>query len=181
LEDSKLSGTFDMEYFIENFRHATPEEIEKHLIAEAYRLYPIGTWFISQDDQNRKRQVKPYDKNKDVTWYVSKDFSEVRCSNGMFNTGLPLCSNPLVYKNGKWAKIVSSHPEIKVNGYTAEFHEWGIKIGCKKIYKESIEVWNNALSTLELEIGKPISVLWKEGEIKSSQIKQIAEHFSKSK
>jgi hypothetical protein len=167
-------------------RHATPEEIEKYLISEANRLFPIGTWFISSDDKNRKRQVKPYDDNKKVTWYVNRDFSEVRCENGMFNTGLTLCSNPCVYKDGKWAEIVASHPSIVINGYPAEFHEWGISFnnGCAKIDKrfftvlaEAIESFYCINHTTGFHNKNLTSVKIGKGEFTSGQIKQISEHF----
>ena len=81
---------------------------DEELLAEAKRKYPIGTKFISFNDGNRIRTVNPYAGKKTVTWKICG--KDVRSYNGLYtiaDDGDGACSNPLIYCNGKWAKIVS--------------------------------------------------------------------------
>jgi hypothetical protein len=75
---------------------------DRELIAEAKRRYPVGTYFISPDDNNAVRKVELYTGNTTIEWKVDPS-GKVRCENGM---GGPFCSNPHVYYKGKWAEIV---------------------------------------------------------------------------
>jgi hypothetical protein len=79
-------------------------------------------------------------------------------------------------------KLLPSTPQIEINGYKAEFKEWGISFngGCAKISKEVFiqlaKSCNGAINddnrTLEsVKIGK--------GEFTRDQIKEIATHFTK--
>lgn len=85
---------------------------KEELLAEAKRKYPVGTVFVSWDDDNRHRTVNLYPGEKEITWYWCQNPSLcIRNDNGMKTEGV-FCSNPHVYKDGKWAEIISK-PESK--------------------------------------------------------------------
>lgn len=82
------------------------------LLAEAKRRYPIGTKFISEfDDSGAIREIYPFDLNKGVSFEFEGD--NIRIENGISISRTYGCSNPLIYKNGKWAEIVSKPEEKK--------------------------------------------------------------------
>lgn len=87
---------------------------KEEFVAKAYRDYPVGTKFISPDDGNKVREVKPYGNEKEVTWsyndnprgYRAKNFV-VRTDSGLCNKSGG-CSNPAICIDGVWATIVES-------------------------------------------------------------------------
>lgn len=96
-------------------RYATDEEITKALTKEAVkRGFVNGARFVSEfSDFNSIRKITPHiSHNTKCTWKYENQINALRSDNGLdSSTG---CSNPLIFKNGKWAEIVpSNHKEIE--------------------------------------------------------------------
>ena len=130
---------FDKSKELKDWRYATPEEIAEYdklgkpfdvttlkpkelskeeLLEEAKRRYPVGTYFKSPDDGYKIREVKPYNIGSDITWYWSEEPKGpvIRSLSSLFCQdveGKPTCSNPHVYKDGKWAEIVSKPESVE--------------------------------------------------------------------
>lgn len=81
----------------------TPEE----LIAEAYRRYPRGSVFKSIfTDEGRYRKVLPYNNDRKTEFIWESRSKSIRAMPGMKTEdihGGHACSNPVVYRDGKWA------------------------------------------------------------------------------
>ena len=95
---------------------------DKEMIAEAIRKYPIGTIFKSPDDEGNWRKAEPYQGSSKKTFTFQYHDGIVRSHNGM-NTNARfiikgdseyICSNPAVYKNGKWAPIMGEPNLIEI-------------------------------------------------------------------
>jgi len=84
--------------------------MQKDLLEEAERRYPIGTKFKSEfSDNGTIREVKPYSRHHTTCeWYWDTHAKGIRSANGLYNAMPNACSNPLIYENGKWAEIVTS-------------------------------------------------------------------------
>ena len=99
---------FDL-YHYDNAKPATDKEVEEALIKEAKRrgFFNIGNVFKSCfDDNNEARTISKYDSSTDIDYYYDEVHNELR-SNGL-NTYGKFCSNPLIYKKGKWATITET-------------------------------------------------------------------------
>lgn len=110
-DEGSNGGTF-RELLRKAEKHEIPKFYRKDkkedLIEEAKRRYPIGTKFISVEDGDMIRTVSPYGSNKTVEWKVitwRSDSNAIYALNGI-NTKGGGCSNPIIYWNGNWAKIV---------------------------------------------------------------------------
>jgi hypothetical protein len=83
--------------------------MQKDLLEEAVRRYPIGTKFKSEfSDNGTIREVKPYRNHTTCEWYWDTHAKGIRSANGLYNAMPNACSNPLIYEDGKWAEIVTS-------------------------------------------------------------------------
>lgn len=51
----------------------------------------------------------------------------------------------IIYKDGKWAELLPSTPDITINGYKAEFKVDRVKFGCQEFHKKGIAALNSAL------------------------------------
>jgi len=81
------------------------------LIQEAYRRYPIGTFFKSIfSDRGKVRKVALYCSQKDIKWRWSEYCKgEIEAYNGIHTpSGSGLKASPSIYKDGKWAPIVNN-------------------------------------------------------------------------
>lgn len=75
------------------------------LIQEAYRRYPIGTWFKSiHSDKGEWREVRYWKKKTSMEYGPTYGAGGVRCSSGMGYDDHSefLTSNPVMYRNGVW-------------------------------------------------------------------------------
>jgi hypothetical protein len=91
---------------------------KKELLEEAKRRYPVGTYFKSFEKKDQVREVKPYKRGSDITWYWSEELkgSVIRSLSGLYTEDIHrerACSNPCVYKDGKWAEIVSKPESVE--------------------------------------------------------------------
>lgn len=132
------------------FRKALPYEIpnvkipkqteKERLLEEAYRRYPVGTKFKSACDDNKVREIRPYNEGESLIWRVNPSLTEVRSDNGIKTFG-EFCSNPTIYENGKWAEIVEeiviptgvlkSKYLIAAEKALKHFEDAGFYVGCE--------------------------------------------------
>ena len=80
----------------------------QELLDEAKRRYPIGTKFVSLDDNSEIREVKEFDSKTPISFYKSQSTRrrsslDIRSTMFQFEN---CCSNPSVFSNGKWADII---------------------------------------------------------------------------
>jgi hypothetical protein len=102
------------------FIPATDKEVRDALIAEAKKrgFYDIGNKFISSISDNcKKREIRPYNTQGEISYIF--DDNGLWCDEGMatFNK---FCSNPYIFKDGKWAEIIQEET-IKIGEYPIEF------------------------------------------------------------
>jgi|WetSurMetagenome_2_1015567.scaffolds.fasta_scaffold00103_72 hypothetical protein len=125
--DGEYVGTIGYSlYELHGDRPATKEEIEKHLIAEAERRgFVFGAKFISPDDSNSIRVIKPYFDYGNISWYYKIETDVLRSKDGLVTNG-ERYSNPLIYEKGKWAEILpSKKPVPKTRAeFIAFFDAW---------------------------------------------------------
>jgi len=103
-------------------RHCTPSEIESHLIeiAKEKGFLTMGTRFKSIfSDDGVIREIQPFKNNSEIKWKYIESGDYLWCSNGMVCNSTS-CSNPTIYKEGKWAEII---PEKKKLPKTKEAFE----------------------------------------------------------
>lgn len=111
---------------------------EELLIEEANKRYFVGIKFksIVPQDRNAIRVVLPFDEQKDnsVKWVFDSYDNNIYAKNGIFTNNY-CCSNPYIYKNGKWAEIVEDKKPV----FAFEGHEYFEGGDCffynKQIYK----------------------------------------------
>jgi hypothetical protein len=80
------------------------------------------------------------------------------------------------------AELIPSHPSITINGYKAEFEDWGLDFnnGCAKIDKTIFINLNNNLNGFIGKGNKTLSsVKIGNGEFTVKQIEEIANYYSK--
>jgi hypothetical protein len=154
-----------------NTRKATKEEIESHLIKEA--------------------EKKGFVKGAKVkgTAYLGGKFSatidKVTISFGteyLFQLWRNNTSEFWGIKNLSDAELIPSHPSITINGYKAEFKEWGLDFnnGCAKIDKDFfIQISKYFNHGIEQGTGnKPLTaVIFGSGEFTIKQINEIANYY----
>jgi hypothetical protein len=153
-----------------NLRKATPEEIKDALIAEAKRRgFKEGV------------KVQSFVHNKPLFCNRVSDNIDYVSFEDKLHFGIDGPNYVVIYKNGKWAEILSSYPQIRINGHDAEFFDWGVKFGCTKIDKSIFINLNNLCNTglaFNANSNKYIqSVTIGIGTFTKEQIKQIAEWF----
>lgn len=88
-------------------RHYLDDEVERYLIKEAEKRYPVGTVIKSFTDGGKLRTVKPYYKMDTMIWKYIPEGDRLYCNGGMDIRG-GLCSNPDIYKDGVWAEVVTA-------------------------------------------------------------------------
>jgi hypothetical protein len=175
-------GDYKGSSFGKRFRKATPEEIEKHLIEQAEKKgFVKGASVVSIAHGGSASIIGNVFLYRDVT----KFFPNASTSYYGEDKQYAICVNYSCHRGWDFLdkiKLLPSTPQIEINGYKAEFKEWGISFngGCAKISKEVFiqlaKSCNGAINddnrTLEsVKIGK--------GEFTRDQIKEIATHFTK--
>lgn len=162
-----LSGTIEFAPKT-SLRKATASEIKAHLRKEA----------------DKKGFVKGAKVNQRAAYYGSGCVFIIDDTNFIYD---PESDNLSIggygiYNTGKWAEILPSHPHIEVNGYKAEFKEWGLDFnnGCAKISSQFIlDVWK----LMKTQYGASNKMVEKitigSGEFTKEQIKEIAKYYSK--
>jgi len=88
---------------------ASEEEVKEALLKYAHDKYTIGIKFksINKEEVGIIREVIPYSEaDKEVFWNFDSNNSVVYSSNGI-KCDSRTCSNPTIYKDGKWAEIVT--------------------------------------------------------------------------
>jgi hypothetical protein len=157
---------------IASLRHATPSEIEAHLIKEAKEKgFVVGADFLSAWEDNPS-ECKG-------TFHFEETTSTGK-KNVLWN-GTRGDRAGWVYWDGKWAILKSSYPKIEVNGYKAEFKDWGLDFngGCAKIDRSLFTGLANYINISGTGNKKITSVKIGTGEFTASQIKEIADHYNK--
>ena len=153
-------------------RLATSEEIKKTLVEEAIKRGFKGGVKIDKTSLNYVGHTMFWtlsSSSSGFTYEPSRD--ELQWS----------ASQDIVYRNGKWAEILPSYPQIEINGYKGEFFDWGVKFGCAEIDKDvfirlgqlgqGLNRCNRALESVV--IGK--------GTFSKDQIKLIADYYLNKK
>lgn len=145
---------------------ATSDEVKEALLAECKRRYTDKDVVKSLSNNIHKGTLK-YDS---VEYYGSDD---LWVSVGEYN----VC----VYKQGKWAEIVSSTPDITINGYKVEFMEEAIKIGCQEVEESVIYDLYQAIDNFNCgrELYYISSINIKGTNVTIEQIKEINDYFNK--
>lgn len=98
-------------------RHATPQEIESHLIQEAKKR--------GYKHDVRIKSLLPYGGNYKLTEAKANPLYASHIDELWYGGGL-------VYKQGKWADIIKEE-EIKIGTWDVKFFSNKIKVGCKTI------------------------------------------------
>lgn len=104
----------------QSVRHATKDEIEKHLIqiAKDKGFLDMGVKFksINQYEIGVVREIKPYDDNDDdIKWEYIPDLDSLYCASGLTTracNGTMVCSNPSIYIEGRWAEVIPSKKKL---------------------------------------------------------------------
>lgn len=130
-------------WYISDMQPATDKEVEEALIKEAIkRGFKEGATFRCLE-KGVVRPYKQYDKDKWGTGkkltlrYFSKE-NHLFCDDGLYNVGLSVCSNPSIFRDGKWAEIIKAEP-IKINGFDVVKVNESYNIGCKHLYKVELQ------------------------------------------
>ena len=118
-------------------RLATTEEKNNALIAEAKKRYPVGT---------RINCLEGYGKNK-VTTHDGLDFIGEKLWIKTDNSGGSL----VCWKNGNWAEIGFSEPEITIKDYTAKFTKDYVIFGCQEYSKDFVLTLHSMLENNDFE------------------------------
>ena len=155
-------------------RKATNEEIKNYLIEEAKKRGFKEGVRVKDNGLNRLCPYNDityfndfgYDENSDQFWirYTTKRSKYSMC----------------IYKKGKWAEIISSYPDITINGYKGEFFGDHVKFGCATISKSLFIDLNkfDLLKHVHNAGNKEItSITIGKGTFKVEQIKEIAEYY----
>lgn len=117
---------------------ATDKEVEEALIKEAERRgFKEGAKFKCLE-LGKIREYKQYDSKdwgtgKNLSLRYFSDGNHLFCNDGLWNKDIISCSNPSIFRDGKWAEIIKDEP-VKVGGYEVKkglFND--CVIGCKKI------------------------------------------------
>ena len=159
----------DYGIFSGNFRKATTEEIKEHLIKEAKKRGFKEGIKIDKTPLNyegskictlRGGEKFKYDPEKDILeWIASADY---------------------IYKDGKWAEIIQSYPQITINGYKGEFFDNYVKFGCATISRYIFtDLYNSTLLERTHSFGNKeiTSITIGKGTFTVEQIKEIAEYY----
>lgn len=164
---------FDISGLIEKdiIRLATKEEIESYLKKEAIRRGFKAGVTIKKSGINSRFTSFTFKPINDSFAYDFKN--DILDSNG----------NGYIYEKGQWSEILSSFPQIEINGYKGEFLEDYVKFGCAEIASrlfidlyETCAVGNKNMGYYAgnkqiecITIGK--------GTFTKKQIKEIAEYY----
>lgn len=125
----------------------------EEMLAYAYKHYTLGVIFESFENNNSIRRIKYYPGENTITWYIHDNV--IRSENGVGTDGV-YCSNPSVYKDGKWAKIISSPINLKVENEVISFTFTNTKSNCLTINKEHtmpgfVPIWPRDGTYLNIE------------------------------
>lgn len=139
LSEYQVKNINGLNIWCHKIRKATPEEIEKHLIQEAEKK---GFVKGAKVKVNNGIEGSVYDANTKV-WLKSDSRNEreilgFRLLNNELLIRLSIASDYIFYKQ-EILNLVPSHPQIEINGYKAEFKDWGLDFnnGCAKIDKQT--------------------------------------------
>lgn len=173
--NSHSDGEFKPSNGFHKFRKATTEEIEEILLLEAKERYPIGC------------KIKLMSKNTGGDFDNKVKFTKYQ----IYDNGkqIYIDGNLLLYDNGKWAEILSSYPQIAINGYKGEFFNDYVKFGCAEISKQVfIDLYqlNQSIRNGDMAIGRDsnreiVSATIGKGTFSKEQIKEIAEYYLQKK
>lgn len=158
----KESKTFGMHGFSE-MRPATKEDIESALIKEAEkRGFKEGAYFKCLE----KGIVRPYKQFYKKHWgtgtslklkYFIED-DHLFCDDGLWNEGENYCSNPSIYRQGKWAEIVPSQPKLTFGGHEVTIEKEGMVTyiickGEKGTYGQLKAIYDDLVKPATLKFG----------------------------
>jgi hypothetical protein len=163
-------GGFSYNAYKTCFRKATLKEIKNALIAEAKRRgFKEGV------------KVQSFVHNKPLFCNRVSDNIDYISFEDKLHFGIDGLNYVVIYKNGKWAKILPSYPQIEVNRHNAEFFDWGVKFGCAEIDKHVfIDLYNTrSITNLQgIHNNRSIeSVTIGKGIFTKENIKEIAEYY----
>jgi hypothetical protein len=143
----------------EDFRHATKEEIEAHLIKEAENKgFVPGAICRSKEFGTLRSPIKEL------------FFDKILC---------------VRFKDGGWDRINDiepiAHPTITINGYDAKFESWGLNFNnCAKINKEAfIEAQDfiTKVGGMSMSNRTVTSIKIGKGEFTPQQIEEIVKYY----
>jgi hypothetical protein len=161
--------------------HATPGEIESHLIKEAEKKgFVKGAKVVVKNGVEKS----VYDSRKE-TWVTSDSRNEREILDFILKDNellfkLSIALEGVLYKS-EILTLASTFPQIEINGYKAEFFEKHVQFGCATIASK-IFIELSHLSLLTGVGNRNIrSVKIGDGVFSSDDIKQIAEHFQGGK
>lgn len=169
-----------------SFRKATKSEIEKALLAEAKKRYPIGTKFYPAHLTNNPGYCIVTNTNFEYTHNLYEDIIYAMTDEGNDCDPNPKSKYGNTYFNRNvwtstegWAKIkaVPAVPDITINDYKAEFFDDYVKFGCAEINKEVfidlVEAKDYSHTNRQIE-----SVTIGKGTFTKEQIKAIVEYYN---
>ena len=148
------------------FSPAKDKEVEEALIKEAKkRGFKEGAWFNCIDSKI-KRKFAPYSK-LDAHVELTYKPNNTLCHYNGLTTEYGGCSNPDIFRDGKWAEIIED--KLEINGKEVTIEGDIIKIGCKAVHKGCIE------EMVKLCIANDIGTIHHEelGDIKVSDLKAL--------
>lgn len=154
-----------------SLRLATSEEIKKTLVEEAIKRGFKGGVKIDKTPLNYGGHTMFWTLSSSSSGFIYEPLrDELQWS----------ASQDIVYRNGNWAEILPSYPQIEINGYKGEFFDTYVKFGCAEISKEvfidlyTAREYKNTNRDIEsVTIGK--------GTFSKEQIKLIAYYYLNKK
>jgi hypothetical protein len=163
------------------FRKATLEEIETHLISEAEKKGFVKGAKVKVTKKTDDGYLKATEGATEKILGLFNDEGQIHKFT-LFNNKLyaTLCSTAINAVSLECLELIPSHPQITVNGYTAEFKEDRVKFGCAEIDKNLfIDFIEFAKKGYRNNGNKYItSVTIGSGTFTFGQIEEIAKHYS---
>ncbi len=107
--------------------------LNQELLEKAKRDYCEGVVIKSFCDNNRLRIIAPYEGCAHIEYKLERN--GIRASNGMNTVGCDgehVCSNPLIYENGKWAEIIRADqsPTLELDDFKKDLNNLLEKYSC---------------------------------------------------
>lgn len=164
---------------LSNLRLATSEEIKKTLVEEAVKRGFKGGVKIDKTPLNYSGTAVWTLGSSSSGFIYEPSRDELQWS----------ASQDIVYRNGKWAEILPSYPQIEINGYKGEFFDNYVKFGCAEIHKNIFIDLNtlnkdlvNGDGVIGMKSNRQIeSITIGKGTFSKEQIKLIADHYLNKK
>lgn len=155
-----------------NFRKATVEEIEKHLIEEAEKKGFVKGAKVKHDESQYTidsiKYVTKLGNSGSVDKYFKAHGNHLKVCSGCISVPLDEC------------ELLPSHPIIEINGWTVKFNEDSVTVGCQKIDRayikdlhSTIVAWNNNNPKIKF-------IQFSGYDVSVKQIEEIANHYNKS-